>query len=244
MIIFIFIIILLIIVILLNTKDYKKIKHNETYFTQGLIIYKDHIYESTGLYGYSSLNKYNLNGKLLKRYDKFKNDIFVESITIIPELNKLLVLTWENNKAYEFDEDLNLKKELINFNHKFDRKEAWGVTYYNKTVFITDGSSNIYLLDYVTYKIKQIIDIGIDKLNDLVIVYPNLYINKLYTTNIIKFNLKNNKKNIINISEIIPDINKYNSIENPMNGIGYCYKNKYFIITGKRWPYFYSNINL
>ena len=69
----------------------KKIPHDSNAFTQGFIVDKGVFYESTGLYGSSSLRKYNAySGKLIKKIS-LEDKFFAEGLTLLN--NKLYQLT-------------------------------------------------------------------------------------------------------------------------------------------------------
>ena len=53
-------------------------------FTQGLVFYKNFIYESSGLYNKSKILKTNLDGNIIKEY-KLNDNLFVEGLTIFNE---------------------------------------------------------------------------------------------------------------------------------------------------------------
>jgi len=71
----------------------KKYPHNKDAYTQGLIFYGGYLYESTGLYGHSSLRKVNIkDGKVLKQINLLPL-YFGEGITLLAD--KIYQLTWE-----------------------------------------------------------------------------------------------------------------------------------------------------
>ena len=78
--------------------------HDMTSFTQGLIFHKGHVYESTGLYGQSKLRKLNLDGDVLKEV-ALDPEYFGEGLALVDD--KLIQLTWKENKAFVYDLDLN-----------------------------------------------------------------------------------------------------------------------------------------
>ena len=111
-------------------------------------------------------------------------------------------------------------------------------------LYATDGSKYVYVLDSSNYKVINKINIGIDKLNEIECVYPFLYINRWLTTQIIIYNLKLKSTTTINLANIIPEISKYHdNSSNVLNVIAYCHNEKYLLITGKKWPYYFK-INL
>jgi len=71
--------------------------HDINAYTQGLEFYKDTLYESTGLRGFSSLRKVDFKtGKVLKKL-ALPDAIFGEGITILN--NRLYMLSWQSEKA-------------------------------------------------------------------------------------------------------------------------------------------------
>jgi glutaminyl-peptide cyclotransferase len=69
--------------------------HDPGAFTQGLIYHDGYLYESTGLYGQSSLRKVELEtGTVLQQVD-LSPEYFGEGLTLWKR--KLLQLTWREN---------------------------------------------------------------------------------------------------------------------------------------------------
>ena len=66
-------------------------------------MYGDRLFESTGLYGSSSLREVNASSGQVIRQISFSDDIFAEGITIIN--NTIILLTWKENIALKIDID-------------------------------------------------------------------------------------------------------------------------------------------
>ena len=77
--------------------------HDENAFTQGLEMFGDRLFESTGLYGSSSLREVNTSSGQIIRQISFSDNIFAEGITIIN--NTIILLTWKENIALIIDMD-------------------------------------------------------------------------------------------------------------------------------------------
>ena len=85
----------------LDTIIIDTIPHSNTSWTQGLLINDGYLYESTGKYGESGLQKINMsNGEIEKSYNH-NESIFAEGLTYYD--NKLIQLTYRSNIAFVFD---------------------------------------------------------------------------------------------------------------------------------------------
>jgi len=91
-------------------------------FTQGLIYLDGNLYESTGLYGQSSLRRVDLeSGEVLQKISLSSED-FGEGLTAWEDI--LVQLTWREGRGYVYDpEDFSLEKQ---FNYD---TEGWGLTH-------------------------------------------------------------------------------------------------------------------
>ena len=99
-----------------------KYYHDENAYTQGLVYDDDSLYESTGLYGYSTLRRVKLEtGEVLQLY-ALPDGYFGEGITIVGD--RIIQLTWLENKGFVYDKH---SFELLQeFNYS---TEGWGITY-------------------------------------------------------------------------------------------------------------------
>src|SRR5881275_3715266 len=82
----------------INYSVVKMYPHDTTFFTEGLIWYNNHLYESTGLEDASRLVKTDLNnGKVVQEYKMQPSD-FGEGIAILK--GKIYQLTYQQHKVY------------------------------------------------------------------------------------------------------------------------------------------------
>jgi glutamine cyclotransferase len=218
------------------------IKHTSDTFTQGLIYYKGYLYESSGLYNKSFIQKYISKSKIVRYY--FPDNIFIEGLTIINDY--IICVSWKQSNIYYFDLNLNLLKY-----NKFILDECWGATTDGIFLIISNGKDEIYYINLNTNKIIKKINIsynGIPIYNINALSYANnlIYAN-IWKTNIIicidpnkskvikywnfdrYFSLKNNNKKIKDRS----------NNESILNGIAHIEKNRFFI-TGKNWKLIYK----
>jgi glutamine cyclotransferase len=223
------------------------IPHTSNTFCQGLVFYKNYLYESSGLYAKSFIQKYlNLshiildhvildpnNSDQIKRY-YFKDDIFIEGLTIFND--KLICVSWKNPNIYIFDLNLNLLFET-NLKKINLLNECWGLTTDNKYLIISDGSNQIYFLDPLTLKIIKQIKTSIYLINAMTYANNMIYANIWYMDIIVCINPLNGHiiKFFDTKNKLIGDkSNKHNIL----NGIAH-YKNDYFFLTGKNWNKIY-----
>ena len=126
-------------------------------FTQGLIVYKNNIIESSGLYNKSFLIEYPINNPLkIIRKKLFPNNIFLEGITIYD--NTIFALSWKENIAFKISyQTFEIIETIKDFNLKFDRKEGWGCTFNFSTnqLIISDGSNKLYFLNPNSLEIEK-----------------------------------------------------------------------------------------
>ena len=142
-----------------------KIPHHIPAFTQGLAFENDTLYESTGLYGQSSLRTIDLsNGNVL--HQRFASpDLFTEGIAAFE--NRIIQITWKNHFAVIYDLP-NLEVAHI----LFYSGEGWGLCRDGNTVWMSDGTSTLTQRDPTTLQpirtiVVRIEHVPVELLNDL-----------------------------------------------------------------------------
>jgi len=210
--------------------------HDEKAFTEGLAFDDGVLYESTGLYGNSTLRRVQLEtGKTLQVH-ALQNQFFGEGITIVDD--KIIQLTWQSNVGFVYNE--NDFQVLREFNYS---TEGWGITNDGNQLIMSDGTANLYLLNPRTFeKIGQIQVHDSDpvtNLNELEYVNGKVYANIWKTRKIAIINLQDGRvEGWIDLTGLHGSQDgDPNSV---LNGIAYDAKLDRLFVTGKMWPWLYE----
>jgi len=210
--------------------------HDPKAFTQGLEIYKNQLYEGTGLYGRSSLRKIEIaSGQVLKKINLDKK-YFGEGITILNK--KIYQLSWKENTAFVYDLDFNL---IDSFNYQ---GEGWGLANDGQNLIMSNGSEYLFFRDPKTFELIKKIEVKkndqkIQNINELEYHQGFIYAIIWQTDYIIKINAENGKvAAYLDLKGILKT--DYKGKIDVLNGIAYNPNNKSFLITGKLWPKIYE----
>ena len=205
--------------------------HDEMAFTQGLEFIDGFLFESTGLYGESTLRKVDLKtGKVLEIID-LQDQYFGEGITIMND--RIIQLTWISNKGFVYEKD---SFELISeFTYP---TEGWGITNDNSQLIMSDGTSTLFFLDpntFHTIKQVQVIDKEpVSNLNELEYIQGKIWANIWNQDKIAIINPETgNVEGWIDLTGINnEDSQDQNKV---LNGIAYDSEKDRLFITGKKW---------
>jgi len=114
-----------------------QVPHDNFAFTQGLEIYEGKFYESTGLYGQSSVRIVNMSTGQIEAQYNLSDDYFAEGLTIWN--NSIIQLTWKENIGFIYD--LQTLQQIGNFSYQ---GEGWGICNSNETgLWLSDGSGHL-----------------------------------------------------------------------------------------------------
>jgi len=210
--------------------------HDENAFTQGLVYDDGWLYESTGLYGNSTLRRVKLEtGEVLQLY-ALQSKYFGEGIAIFDD--KIVQLTWLEHKGFIYD------KHTFKLLHEFNYStEGWGITYDGNWLIMSDGTANLYFLDPETFeKVRQV------EVHD---VLPIIYLNELeYIKGKVYANIWMEEKIAIIDPQTgqvagwidlsgLQDMEK-RDVEDVLNGIAYDAERDRLFVTGKRWSHLFE----
>lgn len=219
----------------------KTYPHDPTAFTQGLIYHQGFLYESTGLYGHSSLRKVELKtGKVLQNY-QLQSDYFGEGITLWQD--HILQLTWKNQLGFVYDQQTFRKLKTFSYT-----TEGWGLTHDGQNLIMSDGSHRLYFLHPNTFKPLGSIEVmdhltPISKLNELEYIEGEIFANIWQSHKIARISPQTGQVlGWIDLSGIV-DSQAWvtqQSTQNVLNGIAYDIEGKRLFITGKRWPHVFE----
>lgn len=209
--------------------------HDPNAFTQGLIYADGHLYESTGLYGKSSLRMVDLNsGRVLQKYD-LPAQYFGEGLTDWG--STLIQLTWRSHKGFVYDR---FSFALL---RTFDYQgEGWGLTHDDKQLIMSDGTSYLRFLDPKSFRELRRLRVTdesgheVEKLNELEYIHGEIYANIWQSSTIVRISPRSGKVlGQIDLSGIIDKGELANS-DAVLNGIAYDPGENRLFVTGKLWP--------
>lgn len=206
------------------------IGHDPSAFTQGLTYQEGCLYESTGLYGNSSLRKIDAGGQILSCMPV--PGLFCEGLALLA--NEIVQLTWRDKVAVRYSfPDL---KRLGVFTYE---GEGWGLTAASQNFYMSNGSGMLFERDQNFNIIgKKKVRLGnkiVDRLNDLQYARGFVYANVWKMSFLLEINVQTGSvSRIIDCSELV-NIENNSLNEGVLNGIAYCEEEDIFYLTGKCW---------
>ena len=214
----------------------KAYPHDRNAFTQGLIYEDGVLYESTGLYGSSTLRRVELETGTTTQVYPLPNQFFGEGITIFDD--KIIQLTWRSNRGFVYD------KHTFDLLQEFTYPtEGWGITYDGSRLIMSDGTATLYFLDPETFeRIDQVEVRDIDpviKLNELEYIQEEIYANIWREEKIAIISPSTGQvTGWVNLEGIQESENL--GTEDVLNGIAYDAQGDRLFVTGKRWSQLYE----
>ena len=218
--------------------------HDAAAFTQGLCIDRGELFESTGLFGKSTLRRVDLaSGRVLAQVD-LPDDEFGEGICVLGD--KIYMLTWRSRKGYIFDRDT-----LTLLGDWPYRGEGWGLTTDGEWLIMSDGSHKLTFFDPATLKPRQgtsrkpqtvSVKDGpvriIRYLNELEYINNEVWANVLYKDSLVRISPRNGSiQGFVDLSTLYPGRGDQ---EKAMNGIAFDRATQKIYVTGKLWPKLYE----
>jgi glutamine cyclotransferase len=207
--------------------------HDPEAFTQGLVLDQGTLYESTGLYGRSSLRQVDpADGRVLRKVD-VPARYFAEGLALVGE--RLVQLTWQEHVA------------LVYKRATFDRSgdlpyqgEGWGLCYDGQSLVMSDGSDHLTFRDPETFAVRRTVPVrlganAVNQLNELECAQGKIYANVWQTEEIVEVDPATGKvEAVIDASGLLAPQEKNGA--DVLNGIAYDPQAGTFLITGKLWP--------
>ena len=208
--------------------------HDRRAFTQGLVYQDGVLYESTGLYGQSSLRRVELETGRVLRQVTVAPEYFAEGLAIVG--TRLIQLTWQSKVGFVYDKET--FKRIGTFDYA---TEGWGLAYNGTHLVMSDGSDTLHLLDPVSLKeVKQIKITAagepVTRLNELEFVDGEVWANIWQTDRIARIDLATGSvRSWIDLSGLLGPEDRREPVD-VLNGIAYDASGKRLFVTGKLWP--------
>ena len=207
--------------------------HDETASTQGLIFEDGVLYESTGLYGHSTLRRVELEtGNTLQNY-ALPSQFFGEGITIFD--NKIIQLTWKSNRGFVYEK--NSFALLQEFHYP---TQGWGITHDGSRLIMSDGTATLYFLDPETFTQVDKIEVydpdtgPVVRLNELEYIHGEVYANIWEEERIAIINPQTGQVTGWIDLEGIQDLENRDT-GGVLNGIAYDEEEDRLFVSGKLW---------
>lgn len=217
-----------------------KLPHDRQAFTQGLAIEDDQLYESTGLYGQSSLRHLDiLTGKILHKHT-LSSEFFAEGLAVFPQ--QIIQITWNEQRAFVYARPSFQSMQTLSYSG-----EGWGLCRDENTMWMSNGTSTLTQRDSETFAPLKTITVKwegkpITHLNDLECEGNHLYANIWYKDCIVRIDKTTGEvTGMIDASHLLSHQEKsLVQSEGVLNGIAYRPKTGTFFLTGKKWPWIFE----
>jgi glutamine cyclotransferase len=212
--------------------------HDPSAFTQGLVYWEGYFYESTGLYGESSLRKVAIEtGEVLQKTD-LPQAYFGEGLTLWQD--QLIQLTWREGTGFIYN--LEYFTLIEDFTYP---TEGWGLTHDGTHLIMSDGSPTLFYLDPETFQVVNRVNVfyqgqNISRINELEYIRGEIFANIWQTDDIIRIDPHTGEvMGWIDLGGLLPNAERTPATD-VLNGIAYDPENDRLFITGKRWPKVYE----
>ncbi len=211
----------------------RTLPHNPTSFTQGLLYHDGYLYESTGLYGASTLQKIDAaTGKVLKNTSV--PGVFAEGLARWE--SRLIQLTWQEHVALIYD----MRDFVPQAMFRYDT-EGWGLTANERHLIMSDGSSALSFRNPATFATERTIQVTkdgvpLEDINELEWIDGVIYANIWREDFIVQIAPSDGA--IIGVIDAAPLYQALPPLdaESVLNGIAYNSTAGTLFLTGKNWP--------
>lgn len=208
--------------------------HSARAFTQGLAIHRGVLFEGTGLYGESRLERRTYPaGRVTARRALAARD-FGEGVEVLG--GRVYQLTWREGRAYAYS-----ARTLRRLRTHRYRGEGWGLATDGRRLIMSDGTATLRFRHPRTFGVVRSVtvrDAGrpVTRLNELEYVGGAVLANVWKTDRIAIIDPANGRlEGWLDLSGLNPDPRSLRG-ENVLNGIAFDGRTGRLLVTGKRWP--------
>jgi len=208
--------------------------HDPEAFTQGLVYHQGFLYESTGLYGRSTLRKVELESGRVIQSIPLSPNVFGEGLALLQ--GRLIQLSWRSGIGYVYD--LESFRPVREFHYK---TEGWGLTQDGESLIMTDGSDALIFLDPATFEETKrvVVRCGgspVRQLNELELVRGELLANIFGKDVVARISPESGV--VLGWIDLAGLRGALGPVRGPdvLNGLAYDPEHDRLFVTGKLWP--------
>jgi glutamine cyclotransferase len=217
----------------LRLKVVRTFPHDPRAFTQGLFFFEGKFYESTGLYGRSSVRRVDPDSGVVERGVDLPADLFGEGVARVG--GRLVQLTWQNKRALVWTLATLRKEREFSY-----QGEGWGLCFDGRHLIMSDGSDTLALRDPESFaRVGEIVvrraGQPLRNLNELECVEGIVYANVWQDSHIARIDARTGEvTGWIDASGLLaPEEARAADV---LNGIAYLPATGHLVVTGKLWP--------
>ncbi len=210
--------------------------HDPGAFTEGLIFVDGSLYESTGLYGSSSLRRLDLTSGVVLQHTDLAADEFGEGLAAIGNL--LYQLTWREYTGHVYDRSSFALLDTFTYG-----SEGWGLTFDGSHLIRSDGTATLELLNPAALTPTGTLAVHdsngpVIRLNELEWVAGELFANVWLTDSIARINpATGTVTTYIDLAGLRPSAGPDAEV---LNGIAYDRGTGRLFVTGKWWSWLFE----
>lgn len=207
--------------------------HDTNAYTQGLVLEKGTLYESTGRYGYSELRQVDLRTGRVRKSVSLADNRFAEGLALLD--GRLYLLTWESKVAYIHDAATLAPVDSFTY-----AGEGWGLATDGTSLYMSDGSDSLRVLSR-TGAVERVVKVTRDgsplsKLNELEYIDGELLANVYESDWMARIDpVTGVVRELVDLAELYPRHKRRDS-DDVMNGIARGPEPGTLLVTGKMWP--------
>lgn len=209
-------------------------RHDPQAFTQGLLYFDGMLYESTGLYGKSSLRRVLVDsGHITHRVD-LPQRLFGEGLARVGQ--RLYQLTWKAGVALVY-----ALPDLRLLGRRHYPGQGWGLTWDGRHLIMSDGSATLRYLNPEDFSVDHRVrvtyrDAPVARLNELEYFCGALWANIRYADVIVRIDPDTG-----GVTAVLDAAPLRQALPEPasagvLNGMAWNPQRQRLLVTGKNWP--------
>jgi glutamine cyclotransferase len=212
----------------------RQFPHDTGAYTQGLVYSAGKIYESTGRLGVSQVRRLDAATGTLEANVALPDDRFGEGLTLLNGI--LYQLTWKSGVGYVYDAATLALQDSFNY-----AGEGWGLATDGTSLIMSDGTSNLRVLDPATFEVTREVTVTDDglplsEINELEYVRGELYANIYHSDWMVRLDPGTGEVlDWIDLTGILP-ADQRTTATDVLNGIAFNDETGHLYVTGKLWP--------
>lgn len=208
--------------------------HDSSAFTQGLLYTDGRLFESTGLWGRSTLREIDLRDGRIVNTRSLGRQFFGEGLAAIGD--RLIQLTWREKTALIYD--LHSLDPIGRFRY---RMEGWGLTFDGEQLVMSDGGPDLFLREPESFVRTARIEVRADGkplagMNDLQFVEGSIYAN-IWKSDVVAC-IDRDSGEVTSWLDLgkLATLAENSSPQQFTNGVTWDADRGLLLVTGKRWP--------